>query len=166
MAVAATSASAWRASSTGTPKPAARSVGSGSSAAAKAGSSRTRIGAMARVRPTISMCVGASIRVLSSLLSMGAYPIVRIVPTRLIDVDTAHCGRRRVECLIYFGLPIHAETDGGVQGVTLRLLEMEATIVARFRPEPGWKVKYLETITDEDRIAAYKLMAVRCEVEG
>jgi hypothetical protein len=93
------------------------------------------------------------------------YPIIRIVPTRLVDVDAAHCGRRRAECLIYFGRPLHAETDGGVEGVTLRLLEMEAAIVAMFRPAPGWKAKYLETITDEDRIAAYKLMAVRCEVE-
>lgn len=94
------------------------------------------------------------------------YPIIRVVPARLADVDAGHCGRRRIETLIYFGLPIHPETDGGIEGITERLLDMEAAIVSTFVPAPGWKVKYLETITDEDRIAAYKLMAVRCEVEG
>ncbi|MDP2792559.1 MAG: hypothetical protein Q8O25_00520 [Sulfurisoma sp.] len=48
------------------------------------------------------------------------------------------------------------------------LFDTEAAILGKLSPPPaGVKAaRYRETITDEDRLDTYKLMAVRCEVEG
>jgi hypothetical protein len=77
--------------------------------------------------------------------------------------------------LIYFGMPIQGFDDtpdsGGrvrLEKVYAALFAMEAAILAKCNPPPAGVViiRYLGTITDEDRLDTYKLMAARVEVEG
>lgn len=96
------------------------------------------------------------------------YPLIRIVPSRIADEMLD--GERRAEMLIYFGLPIQSFDDtpdsGGrvrLEKVYAALFDLEDAIRDKLAP---LNVRYLETITDEDRLDTYKLMAVRCEVEG
>lgn len=100
------------------------------------------------------------------------YPIIRIVPGRLSNGPTMT--RRKIETLIYFGQPIH-EFSGdpsnpnttGLEELYAGLLEMEAGIVAALRTVPGGaSCVYRDTILDEDRTEAYKLMCLRVEISG
>lgn len=87
------------------------------------------------------------------------YPLVRIVPDRITPGPSY--GKRDVECSIFFGVPI--ATSEGLEAVYTALFDLEAGIIAAVRAHGG---RYLETITDSDRLDTYKLMAVRCRVEG
>ena len=96
------------------------------------------------------------------------YPIVRLVPSRA--AEGAAYAHRKVELLIYFGMPIQPFDDAPDAAGRVRLeklyaalFAMEAAIIAGLGQAGG---RYVETITDEDRIETYKLMVVRCEVEG
>ena len=92
------------------------------------------------------------------------YPIVRIVPTRIVPAGVIN--RRRVETLIYLGAPVH-EFTAGLQAQYDQLLDMERQVIDVLHSGgPEWFGQYLETILDEDQADAYKLLAVRCEVEG
>ena len=91
------------------------------------------------------------------------YPIVRIVPG--IIKPAGVITRRRAEMLVYFGQPIH-EFDDGLETLYADLLNMELAIVNAIEDASTFVGFYRETITDEDRLDAYKLMAVRAEVEG
>ena len=100
---------------------------------------------------------------LEANMSPADYPLIRIVPTRIrtAAVNT----RRRAEVLIYFGVPIH-EFDGGLESLYSHLFTLEQTIIDTVLSSAGWLGFYTETITDEDRLDAYKLMACRCDIEG
>lgn len=91
------------------------------------------------------------------------YPIVRVVPGVIRPAGVV--SRRRVELLIYFGTPIH-EFEDGLESLYAELLELERQVVNVIEASATFVGFYRETITDEDRLDAYKLMAVRCEVEG
>ncbi len=93
------------------------------------------------------------------------YPIIRLVPSR---INTSEAGRRKLDLLIYFGAPILAgeSDDGDMEAVYAALFDLESAIIGQLGKGDGWRAKYLETITDEDRLTTYKLMAVRCAVEG
>ena len=91
------------------------------------------------------------------------YPIVRVVPG--VIRPSGVVSRRRVELLIYFGTPIH-EFEDGLESLYTQLLELERQVVEVIEDSATFVGFYRETITDEDRLDAYKLMAVRCEVEG
>ena len=106
------------------------------------------------------------------------YPLIRVVPSRMapgtMTVGNAHLTRKG-DVLIYFGMPVQAfddvaDADGRVrlEKVYAALFEMEAAIIGKINPPPAGvlSARYLETITDEDRLETYKLMAVRAEVEG
>lgn len=106
------------------------------------------------------------------------YPIIRVVPSRMLPGDTTVSGEmltRNTELLIYFGAPVQqfdeAPDDGGrtrLEKVYAALFDMEALILNALADRPAgvlW-ARYIETITDEDRLDTYKLMAVRCEVKG
>lgn len=105
------------------------------------------------------------------------YPIIRIVPSRMEPAMFLTSGAvvtRKGDVLIYFGMPVQPFDDTADSGGRTRLekvykalFDMEAAIMGKISPPPtGVKaVRYLETITDEDRLETYKLMAVRCEVE-
>lgn len=94
--------------------------------------------------------------------------MIRIVPSKLTDGVTI--GRRTAELLIYFGLPIQPfddvqDADGRVRLEKLyaALFDLESEIRRVLTQNGGL---YKETITDEDRLDTYKLMAIRCEVDG
>jgi hypothetical protein len=92
------------------------------------------------------------------------YPIIRLVPTEMRE--GGNFTRRKATVLIYFGAAVDESKDG-LEGVYQTLLALEEKIIAAATaPGPGWRSKYLDTITDEDRLELYKLMAVRVEVEG
>lgn len=101
-------------------------------------------------------------------ISPDDYPIIRIVPSRLENGRTIN--RRSADVLIYFGLPIQPFDDTPDAAGRVRLEKLYAAL---FELEEKIRLivyrnrgKYKETITDEDRLDTYKLMAVRCEVEG
>lgn len=96
------------------------------------------------------------------------YPIIRLVPSRLLSGYALTA--RKAELLVYFGMPIapfddEPDEDGRVRLEKLyaALFDLEGSIRAEIITAGG---VYLETITDEDRLDTYKLMAIRCEVSG
>jgi len=90
------------------------------------------------------------------------YPMVRIVPSTLAIGKLL--SSRRCELTIYFGQPIH-EFSAGLESLYSSLFTMEAALINAANTTPGLLVEYLETVLDEDRLDAYKLMAVRLAVE-
>lgn len=106
------------------------------------------------------------------------YPIIRVVPSRMTPLQTVLGGKvlaRNGEVLIYFGAPVQpfedapdAEGRTRLEKLYAALFDMEAAIIETFAAPPAGvrAVRYLETITDEDRLDTYKLMAIRCEVVG
>jgi hypothetical protein len=96
------------------------------------------------------------------------YPIIRVVPS--LARDGRALGRRDIDLLIYFGAPVQAFDDTPdaegrtrMEKVYAELFEIEARVREQLTRHGGL---YRETITDEDRLDTYKLMAVRCEVTG
>lgn len=96
------------------------------------------------------------------------YPMIRVVPSKLENGRTIQ--RRSADVLIYFGLPIQPFDDTPDAAGRVRLEKLYAAL---FDIEEQIRLityrnrgKYVETITDEDRLDTYKLMAVRCQVEG
>lgn len=106
------------------------------------------------------------------------YPIIRIVPSHMTPGKVSSTGdhvTRKGDVLIYFGMPIQPfddVADGSgrtrLEKLYAALFNVEARIIDALSPNQlgGMKVRYVETITDEDRIETYKLMAVRVDVEG
>lgn len=96
-------------------------------------------------------------------LTPADYPLVRLVPSTVRYSEVI--SRRRCELLVYFGQPIH-EFTGGLESLYESLFGLEAALLAAAQATPGVWVQYEETILDEDRLDAYKLMALRLTVEG
>lgn len=109
---------------------------------------------------------------LESNMTPADYPIIRIVPGRLSNGPTM--ARRKIEALVYFGQPIHeftgepaSQDTTGLEELYAGLLAMESEIISALRTVPGGvSCVYLDTILDEDRTDAYKLLAIRCEISG
>lgn len=107
---------------------------------------------------------------LEANLTPEDYPIIRIVPSRLMPARVL--GRRRAEVLVYFGNPIHefeegaTEADGGLEKLYAELFDREEAIITAAGSSPLFSAVYLDTVMDEDRSVAYKLMALRFDVEG
>lgn len=81
--------------------------------------------------------------------------------------------RRGMEVLIYFGAPV-LEAKDGLESVYEELMEMEAaildamefTLIATLSVTCEFlRVRYIDTITNEDRLPLYKLFAARFIVE-
>ena len=102
---------------------------------------------------------------LEANMTPNDYPMIRIVPSQIANGPALN--RRTVSALVYFGQPIH-EFDDGLEAQWEALLDMEARLIdAMASPPPGVKgLRYRETILDEDRNEAYKLMALRVEITG
>lgn len=94
-------------------------------------------------------------------LTPADYPMVRIVPS---TITNGSFSTRKCEMLIYFGLPIH-EFTGGLEALYVSLFAMEDALLIAAR-SMGLNLVYIETVLDEDKLAAYKLMALRLTVEG
>ena len=91
------------------------------------------------------------------------YPMVRIVPSKVSYA--AVLGRRKVDCLVYFGTPVH-EFSAGLEALYADLLALEALLIDAATSGSTYYCEYLETIADEDRVDGFKLMAMRVVVEG
>jgi len=106
--------------------------------------------------PGVSSCkVG-----LEANISPADYPLIRFVPSRIVPGDLL-AGGSTAELLIYFGADIGAAESGGLEAVYAALFELESAIRGKISDASGI---YRETITDEDRLDTYKVMAIRCEV--
>jgi hypothetical protein len=109
---------------------------------------------------------------LEAAITADDYPLVRIVPTRLLPASEGY--QRGMEVLIYFGAPL-LEVKDGLEAVYEELLEMEAAILDAMRftlihsvrdQDLFVRVQYIDTITDEDRLPLYKLFASRFIIES
>lgn len=89
------------------------------------------------------------------------YPIIRLVPSIIGPSDAS---RRKLDLLVYYGAPLQA--FDGLDAVYGELLRLEEQIVERMRIGDGYRIRHVETITDEDRISTYKLFMSRFEVVG
>ena len=94
---------------------------------------------------------------LEANISPEHYPLGRIVPARL--TPGRPYGNRTCEVLLYFGARI--ANSQGLEEVYRGLFALEAAILDTLRT---LGVRYVETITDEDRLDTYKLMAIRAEL--
>lgn len=100
------------------------------------------------------------------------YPIVRIVPSRLGRAQAVRVSQlvREIDCLVYFGVPVSEFEDGAeesqLENLYAEIFELERDLIAALPTTGAFSARYVETITDEDRIAAYKLMAMRVMVSG
>ena len=90
-------------------------------------------------------------------LGPADYPMIRLVPSRLTP-GKPYSGRT-IETLIYFGA--QNTLSEGLETVYAGLFDIEALILSEIRSLGG---RYIETITDEDRLDAYKLMTIRAEL--
>lgn len=99
-------------------------------------------------------------------MSADDYPIVRVVPSVVRQSDLTEIpGLRQREALIYFGMPI-TEADAGLEALTRELFEMEVALINALPAAGDWVARWVETITDEDRVPGYKLMALRVLIDG
>ncbi len=94
-------------------------------------------------------------------ITAADYPLIRLVPSRITPGRPYN--HRTAECLVYFGMDITAAEAGGLEAVYAALFGLEAAIIERLR---AMGHRYIETITDEDRLDAFKLMTIRAEVGG
>ena len=117
--------------------------------------------ALEAVRDALAAIPGvASCKIgLENNLSPSDYPMIRLVPSRIIAGRPYH--GRECETLIYFGAPI--ANSEGMEAVYDALFELEGSMLAVLRTGGH---RYRETITDEDRLDAYKIMALRVDIIG
>ena len=94
---------------------------------------------------------------LEANISPADYPLIRLVPVRILP-GTPY-GNRTAEVLIYFGAP--TANSEGLEEVYRDLFQLEANILRVVRSLGG---RHRETLTDEDRMDTYKLMAARVEL--
>ena len=124
------------------------------------------MGVLEALRDTLAAVAGVqTCRIgLEANLAPDDYPIVRIVPSSSTPSENLS-GLRMHECLIYFGLPI-TEGDGGLEALYGQIFALEAALLSALPTSGSWLARWVETVTDEDRVAAYKLLALRVEVVG
>jgi len=96
---------------------------------------------------------------LEANLSPEDYPMIRIVPFRI--TPGRPYSTRSSETFIYFGVPV--ANSEGLEAVYASLFDLEAKILEKLKTLQG---RYVESIMDEDRIDTYKLMSIRCFLEG
>lgn len=99
---------------------------------------------------------------LESNMTPADYPMVRVVPSRISNAGTL--SRRRTECLVYFGQPVH-EFEDGLEALHENMLTLEAALITAAQTSNQFFCDYIETVVDEDRVDGYKLMALRLAVE-
>ena len=119
--------------------------------------------------PTVASChIG-----LEANINPADYPLIRIVPTRLVPLDDVG-DRALLELTVYFGDALLEAADG-LETVYARLFALEAQIreaVLFTAQRTAWAsgqrltARYVDTLFDEDRLPHYKMMASRFEVEG
>ena len=121
--------------------------------------STTAMTTLEAARDALALIAGvASCKIgLEANISPADYPLIRVVPSRL--TPGRPYGNRTIETLIYFGA--QTAKSEGLETVYGDLFDLESAIIAAVQGLGG---RYRETITDEDRLDAYKLMTIRCEL--
>ncbi len=99
---------------------------------------------------------------IENAISPDDYPMIRIVPTRALH--GAALPRKKVEVLIYFGVPLNEAEAGGLEAVYAALCSLETAIITALESGREFTATWQDTVTDEDRLEAYKLFASRFEV--
>ena len=100
---------------------------------------------------------------MESTMTPADYPMVRIVPSRILPAQQA-VSRRVCDTLIYFGMDSH-EFDGGLEQLHWKLLAMEQLLIAAAEANSGsYTALYRETIMDEDGVQPFKMMALRFDL--
>ena len=89
------------------------------------------------------------------------YPMIRLVPSRIIPGRPY--SKRTAEVSIYFGHDTSTAEAGGLEAVYAALFVMEAAIIVKVKALGG---RYIDTVTDKDRLDLFKLNVVRCELLG
>lgn len=102
-------------------------------------------------------CVASCAIGMEAAISPDHYPLVRLVPARFTPGRPV--GYRTCELMVYFGAKL--ANSQGLEEVYRGLFEMEKAIIDTLRPLGA---RYVETVTDEDRLDTYKLMFIRCEL--
>jgi hypothetical protein len=106
-------------------------------------------------------------------MTANDYPMIRVVPTRIISADN-NPGRRTVSVIIYVGVKIF-EGPESLAKLYAELLDFESAVRAKVMFEmvsdirkQGFfiKTEYVETIFDEDRVPLFKLIAIKLNVTG
>lgn len=95
-------------------------------------------------------------------LTPADYPMVRLVPSTVRQINIS---MREIDLVVYFGQPIH-EFTAGLEALYESLFTMEAELLAAAKAQTSMMVTYEETVLDEDRVDAYKLMALRLKIAG
>jgi hypothetical protein len=119
------------------------------------------------LRDTLATVPGvATCRIgLEANMTPADYPMVRIVPSRGEPAADLGGSMRQVQCLIYFGQAQH-EFAEGLQAQYEALLAMEAALIDAAQGLRTAAAIHRETIFDEDRVDAYKLLALRVDLMG
>jgi hypothetical protein len=115
--------------------------------------------ALEAVRDQLAAIAGvASCKIgLEANISPASYPLIRLVPARIVP-GKPYAGRTG-ETLIYFGT--QTANSQGLEFVYSELFDLEASMLEILRANG---CRYVETITDEDRLDAYKLMTMRVDI--
>lgn len=95
-------------------------------------------------------------------ISPDDYPLIRIVPTRA--EHGAALPRKKLDVLIYYGQPLNETDEGGLEAVYAALCELEDAVVTAMESCQDFTAVWQDTVTDEDRLEAYKLFASRFTV--
>jgi hypothetical protein len=92
-------------------------------------------------------------------ISPADYPLIRLVPTRIVPGQPYN--NRTVEVHVYFGA--NTTESEGLEYVYQQLFNLEVDIINTIKASGG---RYIETLTDEDRLDTYKLMFIRFEIQA
>lgn len=99
---------------------------------------------------------------IENAISPDDYPMIRIVPTRA--EHGAALPRKKLDVLVYFGVPLNESEEGGLEAIYAALCETEDAIIAALESGQDFTAVWQDTTTDEDRLEAYKLFASRFTV--
>ena len=101
-------------------------------------------------------------------MTPASYPMIRIVPERMADAVVY--ARQSIEFTIFFAMaqqPFDNVADGSgrtrLEKLYAALFTLEASIKTVLLQQGG---RFIETMTDEDQITTYKVMAMRADIEG
>ena len=99
---------------------------------------------------------------IENAISPDDYPMIRIVPTRA--EHGAALPRKKLDVLVYFGVPLNESEEGGLEAIYAALCETEDAIITALESGQDFTAVWQDTTTDEDRLEAYKLFASRFTV--
>lgn len=93
------------------------------------------------------------------------YPLVRLVPITLED-GVSRAAVNQVEAWVYFGVASH-EFEDGLEALYAKLSAVWVQLMDAMRQASAvHSVEHLQTVFDEDRVEAFKLLAIKVRITG